>query len=52
MGVLDGGTDRRRGRGSFGVNVGNPIVASRDFVAQLFSALKAGDAALPRLLWD
>jgi len=26
MGVLDGGSDRRRGRASFGVNLGHPIV--------------------------
>jgi len=26
MGVLDKGGDRRRGRGSFGVNLGRPIV--------------------------
>jgi len=30
MGVLDGGGDRQRGRGSFGVNVGHPIVATGD----------------------
>jgi len=32
MGELDGGGDRRRGRGSFlgGVKVGHPIVAIRD----------------------
>jgi len=33
MGVLDGGGDRSRGRGSFGVNLGHPIVTSGDFVA-------------------
>jgi len=33
MGVLDGGGDHRRGRGSFGVNVGHPIVTNGDFVA-------------------
>jgi len=32
MGVLDEGGDRRRGRGSFGVNLGRPIVTSGDFV--------------------
>ena len=32
-GVLDGGSDRRRGNGSFGVNLGRPIVTSGDFVA-------------------
>jgi len=33
MGVLDGGRDRRMGSGSFGVNVGHPIVTNGDFVA-------------------
>ena len=33
MGVLDGGRDRRRGKGWFGVNLGRPIVTNRDFVA-------------------
>ena len=32
MGVLDFGGDHRRGRDSFGVNVGHPIVTSGDFV--------------------
>jgi len=31
--VLDGVGDRRRGRGSFGVNVGRTIVTICDFVA-------------------
>jgi len=34
MGVLDGGGDRRRGRGSFGVNVGRPIVTNRAFTTR------------------
>ena len=34
------------------VNVGHPIVTNGDFVAQLFSAVRGGDAALPKLLWD
>ena len=33
MGVLDGGGDRRRERGSFGVNLGRPIVTNGDSVA-------------------
>jgi len=33
MGVLDGGGDRQRGRGSFGVNLGHPIVTNGDFIA-------------------
>jgi len=36
MGVLDGGGDRRRGRGSFGVNLGRPIVTNGDFATRLF----------------
>ena len=35
MGVLDGGGNRRRKSGSFGVNLGRPIVTSGDFVAWL-----------------
>ena len=36
MGVLDGGGDRRRGMGSFGVNMGHPIpiVTNAGFVAK------------------
>jgi len=33
MGVLDGGGDRRRGRGILGMNFGRPIVTNGDFVA-------------------
>jgi len=33
MGVLDFGGDRQRGRGSFEVNLGRPIVTKGDFVA-------------------
>ena len=32
MGVLDFGGDRRRGRGSLGVNLRRPIVTKKDFV--------------------
>ena len=35
MGVLDFGGERRRGRGSLGVNLQRPIVTNRDFVASL-----------------
>jgi len=31
MGILDRGGDRRRGRSSFGVHVGYPIVINGDF---------------------
>jgi len=33
-------------------NVEHPIVTNKDFVAQLFSPVRGGDAALPKLLWD
>ena len=36
MGVLDGGRDRRRGRGRFGVNLGRPTVTSGNFATQPF----------------
>jgi len=35
MGVLDFGGDRRRGRGSLGVNLRRPIVTNEDSVASL-----------------
>ena len=35
MGVLDFGGDRRRGRGSLGVNLRRPIITNGDFVASL-----------------
>jgi len=35
MGILDGGGDRRRGRGSFGREFRVPILTDGDFVAQL-----------------
>jgi len=35
MGVLDFGGDRRRGRGSLGVNLRRPILTNGDFVASL-----------------
>ena len=37
MGVLDASGGRRRGRGSFGVNLGCVIVTNGVFVTQLFS---------------
>ena len=46
MGGLDGGGDRQRSRGSFGANVGHPFVTSG------ILCVKAGDASLPKLLWD
>jgi len=35
MDVLDFGGDRRRGRGSLGVNLRHPIVTNGDFVSSL-----------------
>jgi len=35
MGVLDFGGDRRRGRGSLGVNLWHPIITNGEFVASL-----------------
>ena len=37
-----------------GVNVGHPIITSGDSVTvtYLFSAVRGGDAALPKLRWD
>jgi len=43
MGV-DWNRDRRRERGSFGVNVGRPIVTSG-----IFSDVRGDDTALPKL---
>ena len=34
MGVLDGGGDHRRERGSFGVNLGRPIVTNGAFATR------------------
>ena len=36
MGVVDGGGDRRRGRDSFEVNLGHPIVTNGDSAMWLF----------------
>jgi len=35
LGVLDGGRGRRRVKGSFGVNLGHPIVTNGDFATRL-----------------
>jgi len=43
MGVLDGGGNRRRGRSSFGVNLGRPVITNGDSVAQL----RESDALFP-----
>jgi len=47
MGVLDVGGDRRRGRGSFAVNVGRPIETNGYFVAYLCES----DALFPYYFW-
>jgi len=52
MGVLDKGRDRRRGRGSFVGKYGASHYNQLGTVAQLRSAVRGGDAALPKLLWD
>ena len=36
MDVLDGDNDRRKGKGSFGENLGCPIVTNGDFPTRLF----------------
>ena len=46
MGVLDVGGDRGRRRGSFGVNVGYPIVT------KVILCVRGGDVAFPKSLWD
>ena len=41
------------GKGTiFGINVGHPIVTNGNSVALLFSAMRGGDAALPKIIWD
>jgi len=52
MGVLNGGGNRRRKGTILAVNVGHPILTNGDFMVYLFSAMRGGDAALPKLLWD
>jgi len=52
MVVLDFGGDRRRGRGSFGVNVGRPIVTNGDFVASLCGSACNDRAVVWRGEWD
>jgi len=42
----------KRKRAIIGVNVRYVIVTIGDFVALLLSAVKGGDAALLKLLWD
>jgi len=49
MAVWNGGCDRRRGRDSFGVNFGRPIVTDGDFVAYIVVRERR---ALPKLVWE
>jgi len=52
MGVLDFGDDRRRGRGSLGVNLRNPIVITNgDFVASLCESAYNDRAVVWRGEW-
>ena len=51
-GCIRWGGDRLRDRGVLGVNVGHPIVTNGILVAWLLSAVRGGDAALPKLLCD
>jgi len=51
MGALDYGVDRRRDRGSFGVNVGHLIVTSGTFVASLLPTVRGGDELFPNYCW-
>jgi len=46
MGALDTGGYHQTGRGSFGVNVGRPIVTG------LCSVVVGEQCALPKLLWE
>ena len=51
MGVLDFGGDRRKGRGSLGVNLQLPIVTNGDFVASLCGITYSDRAVLWRGEW-
>jgi len=48
MGVLDFGGDRRRGRGSLGVNLLCPIITNDDFVASLCGSANSDRAIVWR----
>jgi len=52
MGVLDFGGERRRGRGSLGVNLQRPIVTNRDFVASLCGSAYSDRAFVWHGEWD
>jgi len=52
MRVLDFGGDRRRGRGSLGVNLRHPIVTNGDFVASLCGSAYSNRAVVWQGEWD
>ena len=51
MGVLDFGGDRRRARGSLGVNLRRPIITNGDFVASLCGSAYSDRAVVWRGEW-
>jgi len=51
MGVLDFGGDRRRGKGSLGVNLWRPIVTNGNFVASLCGSAYSDRAFVWRGEW-
>jgi len=51
IGVLDFDDDRRRGRGSLGVNLWRPIVTNGDFVASLCRSAYSDRAVVWRGEW-
>jgi len=51
MGVLDFDGDRRRGRGSLGVNLWRPIITKGDFVASLCGSAYSDRAVFWRGEW-
>jgi len=51
MSVLDFGCDRRKGRGSLGVNLWRPIVTNGDFVASMCESTYNNRAVIWRGEW-
>ena len=52
-GCIRWGWRSSKGKGAvLEVNMGHPIVTNGDLWQLLFSAMRGGDAALPKLLWD
>ena len=52
IGVLDRGGDRRKEGAVLGVNVHRTSHCNQRELCGVFSAVRGGDAALPKLLWD